>query len=149
MIVLGLYAICFVSCKKDESDPLETLTADLSTDTWYISKLTVDNNDITDQFENFSLIFTLEKDIESPQKIFNKLLLGNGSDSYRGTWIFTAAGPEEDYNNFLSIAFVNNSEFQFISARWGIHSHTVGKVELMKPAGDSDSDIRVMVLEKQ
>ncbi len=135
-------------CKKDEPNPLETLQDDLTTGTWFISELTVDNNEITGQFEQYRLAFTLEKDPESPQMIFNKLLLSDTSNTFRGTWIFFATNEDEEYKNSISIAFVNNNEFQSISARWGVKSHTKGKIELIKEAEELSPDRRVMVLGK-
>ena len=147
--ILSLLLILFYSCKKDEPDPMEVLFNTVTTGTWYISEVTIGDTDLTSQFEPYSLTFTREKDPESPQQEFNRLILSDGSNIVLGTWIFMAAGPGEEYKTFLSTAFVNNSGFQPISARWGVKSYSDNRIELIKPSEEFSTDTRLMVLVKQ
>jgi hypothetical protein len=144
---------CFLimssGCKKQEENPQQIMNEDITSGTWKISQLMVDNNNRTTEFGPYRLTFSTEKDPESPMEIFNKLIVTNGSSQMQGTWIFTHANQEEPYTYYLSVSLVNYESFQSISARWGIKSHVNGKFELHKPAEELSPDNRIMILEKE
>jgi hypothetical protein len=147
--VLALLVVLLSNCKKDDPDPMKELSDDITTGLWKISQLVTDDLNLTMQYETQWLVFTTEKAPESPSELFNRLILTDGSHTVHGTWIFIAGGPEEDCRYFLSVAFIQNSELEPVSARWGIESHSKGRLRLVKPVQEHSSDLRFMLLERK
>lgn len=147
-IILGLLFICFQGCRKDDPDPLEVLNKDLTAGEWKVVQLFINEDEVTDAFSLCRLTFSPEKDPDSPMGVFNVLFLTDGSNSVKGTWIFTGAGPEDDFDRFLSVAFLNSTEYHELTAHWGIRSHTGGRLELIKQPGELSPDAKKLILEK-
>jgi hypothetical protein len=141
--------IITLGCKKQEVNPQQILNDDLTSGTWKISRLIIDDDIMTTDFGQYRFTFSPEKAPESPMEIFNRLIVTDGSSQMQGTWIFTHANQKEPYTYYLSVSLVNYESFQPISARWGIKSHVTGKFELHKPAADLSPDNRIMILEKE
>jgi hypothetical protein len=136
-------------CDKKEENPQEKLNNDITSGTWKITQLIIDDNNPTSEFEHFRLTFSPDKAPESPQEIFNRLIAADGNNQYQGTWIFSHGNREEAFTYFLSVSFINNDALQPISARWGIDFHTIGNLRLVKPEQEFSEDTRIMVLKKE
>jgi hypothetical protein len=144
-----LLLVIIQGCEKEEEHPQERLNKDITSGTWKIIQLKIDDNNLTPEFEQYRLTFSPDKAPESPQEIFNRLIAADGNNQYQGTWIFSHGNHEEAYTYFLSVSFINNEAFQPISARWGIDSHTLGNLRLIKPKQEFSEDTRIMVLKKE
>jgi hypothetical protein len=148
-IIFILLLVIMHGCKKEEEHPQERLNKDITSGTWKITQLIIDDNNLTAEFEQYRLTFSPDKDPESPQEIFNKLIATDGNNQFQGTWIFIHGNPEDAYTYFISLSFINNNTVQPISARWGIDSHTIGNLRLIKPKQEFSEDTRIMVLKKE
>jgi hypothetical protein len=144
-----LLLVIIQGCEKEKENPQEKLNKDITSGTWKISQLTIDDINLTSEFEQYSLIFSPEKAPESPQEIFNRLNATDGNNQYQGTWIFMHGNRDEAYTYYISVSFGNISTLQPVSARWGIDSHSTGSLRLVKPAQEFSEDIRIMVLKKE